>query len=185
MRESKVLLLNADYRPHDILTWQDAMTLLYTGKATVLSEYEDWKVSSSTITFKVPSIMVLVKYVVFRQRVKFSRINIYARDQYQCQYCGKRAGKGHELNIHDLTFDHVFPRSRGGETSWENIVTSCQKCNTKKANRTPKEAQMVLLKEPERPKRLNNIEYILSNISVPDAWRDLIIQYKYTRSNVF
>lgn len=168
------LVLNADYRPHAVVSWQRALSYLVSEKARVVEEYEDWEVSSPSVTFKVPSVIVLVKYVVFRQDVKFNRANIYARDNHQCQYCGKKAGSGHKLSFGDLTFDHVVPRSKGGETSWENIVTSCSTCNSKKANRTPREAGMALLNTPKKPRRVNNVEFTMSRRSVPDAWRDYL-----------
>lgn len=166
------LVLNADYRPHSLVTWQDAIGYLVRGVARVVEEYTDWDVSSPSLTIKVPSVIVLVKYVVFRQKVKFSRANIYARDEYRCQYCGYKAGSGHKLRIRDLTFDHVMPRSRGGATSWENIVTACQSCNGRKANKTPREAGLSLLQEPVQPKAVNNLEFTLTKSSMPDAWRD-------------
>lgn len=168
------LVLNADYRPHSLVSWKDAIGYLVRGAARVVAEYDNWDVSSPSVTIRVPSVIVLTKYVVFRQKVKFSRANIYARDNYQCQYCGAKAGAGHKLNISDLTFDHVIPRSKGGGTTWENIVTACQGCNSKKANRTPREANMGLLQEPVRPKVVNNLEFTLSKRSIPDAWRDYL-----------
>lgn len=168
------LVLNADFRPHSLVSWQQAIQYLMKGAATVLEEYNDWDVSSATITIKVPSVIVLVKYVVFRQNVKFNRANIYARDNYTCQYCGKKAGSGHKLNINDLTFDHVVPRSEGGGTTWTNIATACQECNSRKANRTPRQAGMALLNKPIKPKAVNNLEFTLSGRSVPDAWRDYL-----------
>lgn len=169
-----VLLLNADYRPHSVISWKDAITMMMQGKANVVSEYDDWKVKSPSITVKVPSVMVLVKYIVFRQDVKFNRANIYARDDHSCQYCGTQAGRGKNLSLSDLTFDHVVPRSKGGGTNWLNIVTACQPCNTRKADRTPKQAGMRLLNEPKQPKRVNNVEFRLSSKSIPDAWRDYL-----------
>jgi len=171
---SDTLVLNADYAPHSLVTWQEAIGLLVNGKARVEREYEDWQVSSPSITIKVPSVLVLIKYVVFRQPVKFNRVNIYARDDRQCLYCGKKAGKGQKLRVTDLTFDHVIPRSRGGKTNWMNIVTACGTCNLKKGNRMPREANMPLLRKPYKPKKLNHIEFTLSGRSIPEAWRDYL-----------
>ena len=168
------LVLNADYRPHALVDWKTAVTYLLGGKATVVEEYEDWDITSPTLTIKVPSVIVLLQYVVFRQTVKFNRANIYARDNYTCQYCGARAGSGKKLSIKDLTFDHVIPRSEGGGTSWENIATSCQPCNGRKANRTPKQAGMTLLQKPYKPNKLNQVEFELSKRSIPEAWRDYL-----------
>jgi 5-methylcytosine-specific restriction endonuclease McrA len=171
---ASTLVLNADYRPHSLISWEEAIVKVLQGKARVVAEYDDWKVRSTTFTLKVPSVVVLVKYIVFRHNVKFSRANIYARDEYTCQFCLQKAGEGGRLSISDLTFDHVVPRSRGGQTSWENIVTACQSCNTRKANRTPKEANMILHRIPVRPMYVGNMEFILSSRSIPDAWRDFL-----------
>jgi len=168
------LVLNADYRPHALVTWQEAIGYLVRGVATVVEEYTDWDVRSPSVTIKVPSVIVLLKYVVFRQRVKFNRANIYARDNYQCQYCGKKAGSGKKLKIKDLTFDHVIPRSVGGKTSWDNIATACQSCNSKKADKTPRQACMTLMQEPYQPKAVNNLEFTMTGRSIPDAWRNYL-----------
>lgn len=168
------LVLNSDYRPHALVTWQEAVVYLMQGKARVIEEYDNWKVTSPSLILSVPSVIVLVKYVVFRQQVKFTRVNIYSRDNYQCQYCGRKAGPGQKLQIHDLTFDHVIPRSHGGPTSWENITTACQACNSKKANKTPRQAGMILLNKPVRPNRVNDLEFVLNRRSVPKAWRDYL-----------
>src|SRR6185295_14741718 len=97
----------------------------------------------------------------FAKPVKFSRVNIYARDEYRCQYCGTKC------TIDRLTYDHVVPRSRGGKTSWENIVSCCYACNAKKANRTPAEARMHLLSTPGRPTWIPSVQIRVSTKSVP------------------
>ena len=171
---SDTLLLNADYRPHSLIPWQKAITMLVKGVAQLVEAYDDWSVSAATVSFKVPAVLRLLKYVVYRKEVTFSRANIYNRDKYTCMYCGKRAGAGHPLSVRDLTFDHVVPRSRGGKTSWDNIVTCCESCNLKKDDRTPAEARMPLLENPKKPKRLSQIELVLSTRSVPEAWRDYL-----------
>jgi 5-methylcytosine-specific restriction endonuclease McrA len=168
------LLLNSDYRPHALISWKDAISMLVQGKVRVIEEYNDWQVRSPSITFKVPAVLLLIKYVGFRQEVSFNRVNIYARDEYKCQYCGLKAGKGAPLRISDLTFDHILPQSRGGKTNWHNIVAACQPCNTRKGDKTPKESNMPLLNKPYKPKALNNVEFTLSRSSVPDAWRDYL-----------
>lgn len=173
------LLLNADGRPHSLITWKEAISKLLCGKAHLVEEYDDWEVSSPSITINVPSVLMLVKYVVFRQPVKFNRVNIYSRDEYRCQYCGLEPGQFseklmRELRTNDLTFDHVVPRSKGGRTSWTNIATACEPCNTWKDDRTPQEAGMKLLREPVKPKAVNHVELHLSGKSIPDAWRDYL-----------
>lgn len=168
------LLLNADYRPHSLLGWKEAIIMILQDKAHAVEEYKDWEISSPSITIKVPSVLVLNKFVVFRQTPKFNRANIYARDNRQCQYCGRKAGKGKTLSLSDLTFDHVLPRAQGGGTNWENITTACQSCNTKKANRTPKQAKMTLMNIPKKPSSVSNVELELSLKSIPAAWRDYL-----------
>ena len=96
----------------------------------------------------VPTVLILRGYDrMLMQEMKFNRQNLLERDDFRCQYCGKN------LPVKELNMDHVVPRDRGGGTSWENVVTSCIKCNSKKGNRSPKEAGMRLLKEPKRPPR--------------------------------
>lgn len=114
MMTADTLVLDADFRPHATVGWQDALCLLFSGKARVLHEYPDWQINSASLTIKVPAVLLLVKYIGFRQPVRFNRINVYARDHYTCQYCGKSAGLGKPLRVSDLTFDHILPRSRGG-----------------------------------------------------------------------
>ncbi len=140
------LLLNASYEPLSIVEWKRAIKLLLLGKAEMLSAHSR-KVHSATETFDLPSVLRLQRRVkVPHRRVHFSRKNVYRRDNYQCQYCGDR------FSASDLTFDHVVPQSRGGETSWTNIVTSCQPCNREKCSRTPQEASMPLLNKPTEPR---------------------------------
>jgi len=162
------LLLASSYEPVDVISWQDAIRLMTLGKAEVIEEY-DKDIRSMYLVIKMPAVIRLVS--AFRRnkkKVKFSRVNIYARDKYKCQYCRKK-GK-----MSDFTFDHVLPRSRGGKTSWTNIVTCCDKCNSKKANKTPQEANMSLLKQPVQPAWLPSVTIRLSQRSVPDAWRDYL-----------
>ena len=121
-------MLNATYEPLKVVDWRKAITMLCQDKVEVVSEY-DREVRSVSITFKLPSVIRLLRYITVKRRmdyVPFSRANIYARDDHRCQYCGV----GHP--IEDLTFDHVVPVSQGGKKKWENIVTSCISCNRRK-----------------------------------------------------
>ena len=143
---SRTLLLSQGYEPIKVISWQRAITLLFLGKVEVVEEYTD-DIRSVTLVIKIPAVVRLLR--AFRRHakpVKFSRVNIYARDHYRCQYCGKKAG------MPELTYDHVVPRSRGGETSWENCVLACVRCNTKKANKSLRDAGMRLEREPRRPR---------------------------------
>jgi 5-methylcytosine-specific restriction endonuclease McrA len=165
---SCTLLLNQGYEPIKIISWQRAITLLTLHKVEVVEEY-DAQVRAPSIVVHVPAVVRLRR--AFRRHarpVKFSRVNIYARDGYRCQYCGVRC------TIDRLTYDHVIPRSRGGRTTWENIVTCCYACNTGKANRTPAEARMTLLSTPARPTWMPAVQVRVSMKSVPDAWRDYV-----------
>jgi len=166
--DTRTLLLTQGYEPIDIISWQRAITLLTLDKVDVLEEY-DAEIRAPRLVLRVPAVVRLRK--LFRrtpQPVKFSRVNIYARDHYRCQYCGDACG------IDALTYDHVLPRSKGGKTTWENIVSACYACNRRKANRTPAEAGMKLLSVPKRPTWMPAVQIRVSTKSVPDAWRDYV-----------
>lgn len=140
------LLLNATYEPLSIVSWKKAITLVLLNKAEML-EPQDREVSSATRAFVLPSVLRLYSRVkVPRRAVQFSRSNVYRRDNFRCQYCERK------YPVSSLTFDHVIPRSRGGQTTWENIVTSCEDCNRLKGDRTPAEARMPLASKPKEPR---------------------------------
>lgn len=166
------LLLNASYEPLKVISWQRAVELMFNDKVVVLEEY-DSEVRSAYLCFKTPAVVALKSYVNVRPDVKFSRKNIYLRDEFQCQYCGSYA---RELRggTKDLTFDHVVPRSRGGLTSWTNIVTACWRCNHRKSDRTPEEARMALIKFPVKPKSLPMFTLRLPGPKTPDEWRNYL-----------
>ena len=108
---------------------------------------EEAFVQTVRLRIRIPKVLLLRHYDQLpSQEVKFTRENLFERDSYRCQYCGN-AFKAEQLNM-----DHVIPRDRGGRTSWENIVTSCIKCNSQKANRLPHQASMHLIRKPERPR---------------------------------
>ncbi len=165
---TRTLLLTQGYEPIKIISWQRAMTLLMLDKVDVVEEY-DTEIRGTSMILNVPAVVRLRKaFRRFAKPVKFSRVNIYARDEYRCQYCGVKC------SISQLTYDHVIPRSRGGRTSWDNIVSCCYACNAKKANRTPAEAKMMLRSTPARPTWMPAIQIRVSTKSVPDAWRDYV-----------
>ena len=99
-------------------------------KVDVVKFYDNWKVHSPSKEFKVPSVIVTRKYCKRVAKVRLTRMNLHLRDNFQCQYCN-----GH-FHRHQLTLDHVLPRSKGGKSTWENLVSACVPCNTKKSNRT-------------------------------------------------
>ena len=127
------LVLNADFRPMSyfplsVLSWQEAITAVLRERVSVVAEYDAWVRSPST-RMRLPSVVALRKYQRPPRRVAFTRFNVFLRDRFTCQYCGVA------LAASALTFEHVIPRSRGGQTTWANIVTACMPCNTGKADR--------------------------------------------------
>jgi 5-methylcytosine-specific restriction endonuclease McrA len=172
----QTLLLNASYEPLRVVHWQKAITLWCQGKVEVISVY-DREVRAVTFTLKLPSVIRLLRYVRVRRRpdyVPFSRANIYARDQYSCQYCGEAFATS------ELTFDHVVPVAQGGRKDWENIVTCCITCNRKKGGRTPSEAGMRLVRVPKRPastpaiRVMNRYSITIGLRNAPESWRDYL-----------
>lgn len=162
------LMLSQGYEPIKVVPWQRAITLLTLGKVEVIEEY-DHEVRSTSIVLKMPAVIRLLN--AFRRHkkpVKFSRINIYGRDKFCCQYCSKKISMG------SGTYDHVVPRTQGGKTVWNNIVTCCEPCNSKKGGRTPREAGMRLRTKPVRPNWVPVMALTISNTSAPDAWRDYL-----------
>ena len=134
----QVLVLNASYEPLNVTTVRRAHVLVFKGKAEVIEELEH-QLHSATDTYPWPHVIRLVAYVRVPRAVqrKISRRALFARDGWRCAYCGTTAGR--------LTLDHVVPRSRGGESVWENVVTACAPCNHKKGDRLLEEARMELL----------------------------------------
>ncbi len=136
-------LEDGQYANYDFQSWREISEL----KAEFKEEHEDW-VRAVNFEIQVPRVIRLLSYDrVPKQPLRFNRRNIFARDGNRCQYCGKR------FPTSELSLDHVVPRSRGGDTSWENIVCSCVRCNVRKGGRTPQEAGMKLIRPPRRPKR--------------------------------
>ena len=162
-----VLFLDQAYRPLRIETWQRAISDFFLGKVEVVEYSADRTIQCVGRTHPMPSVVRVVRHFKRdRIRLKFSRLNIYARDRFECQYCGDRKA------TEELTFDHVTPRSRGGRTCWENIVACCIPCNSEKADRTPSEAGMRLRSTPKKPRYLPTITVRGMGASdIPAAWR--------------
>ncbi len=164
----QVLLLNITYEPLRIINWKKAITLLCLGKVEVIEEYGR-DIHSVSFTIKLPSVVRLLNLVRKpKSPVKFSRQNIYLRDKYRCQYCGL------QHPTEELTYDHILPKSRGGRTEWENIVTCCVDCNRQKGGRTPGEARMNLVRKPTRPSWVPAIKITIGLKRIPQAWRDYL-----------
>jgi 5-methylcytosine-specific restriction endonuclease McrA len=143
------LVLNADFRPLSyfplsLWSWQDAIKAVVSERVCVVSEY-DRLIHSPRHTMRLPSVISLKEYVPSARRPAFTRFNVFLRDRFSCQYCGEY------FPTQDLTFDHVVPRSRGGSTTWGNVVTACAPCNLRKGSLMPTEAGMVLLSRPAPP----------------------------------
>lgn len=168
VESTRTLLLTQGYEPIQIISWQRAVTLLALDKVEVVDEY-DAEIRAQSLIVRIPSIVRLRKaFRRYAKPVKFSRVNIYARDGYRCQYCGVRC------TMAELTYDHVVPRARGGRTTWENIVTACVPCNARKSDRTPEQAGMRLRKKPVRPTWVPAMTLRLSTRSIPDVWQDYL-----------
>jgi 5-methylcytosine-specific restriction endonuclease McrA len=140
------LVLNADFRPLSyyplsVWPWQEVIKAVFLDRVDVVSTY-DQVVRSPSFEMKLPSVVALKSYVAQDRPPAFTRFNLFLRDGFACQYCG---------SPEDLTFDHVIPRSQGGRTSWENILTACAPCNLSKGGRTPKEAGMHAFRPAARP----------------------------------
>jgi 5-methylcytosine-specific restriction endonuclease McrA len=164
---SHALVLNASFEPLHIVTWQRALQLLFQGKVEVVEESE-LEVRTVRFTIKVPAVLRLLTYVPLTRRkelVRFSRMNIFLRDQSICQYCGRGFGRN------QLTLDHVIPIVQGGKKSWENIVTACKPCNQKKGGHTPNQAGMQLIRKPKKPSWLPSASLQLGVTKTPERWK--------------
>lgn len=140
------LVLNADFRPLSyyplsLWPWQEVVKSVFLERVDVIAEYDEY-VHSPSITMRLPSVIALREFVKQDRQPAFTRFNVFLRDGFECAYCGS-----HE----DLTFDHVIPRSKGGRTSWENIVAACSPCNLRKGGRLAREIGMHPSVRPHRP----------------------------------
>jgi 5-methylcytosine-specific restriction endonuclease McrA len=172
----RTLVLNADmqpvsWAPLSIWSWQDALVALLKGRVYPVADYEDVEVRSASRSFKVPSVVALKSYHR-RKSIAFTRYHVFLRDEFTCQYCGKHA------SAKDLTFDHVIPRSKGGQTVWSNIVACCQHDNLLKADMTPKQAGLKLRRPPFEPSpyQLDMIARRVpqANSDLHQTWRDFL-----------
>ncbi len=155
------MVLNQNYEPLAICNVKRAVILAYLGKAEIVSKNETKKIKSVRHTFDYPSIVRLVYFIkVPYKKIILSRKNILRRDGHRCQYCG---------TTQNLTVDHVMPKSRGGEDSWENLTTACIRCNNKKGDRTPEESKMHLHSIPKRPSHITFIKNFAGKID--EDWK--------------
>jgi 5-methylcytosine-specific restriction endonuclease McrA len=155
----KVLVLNADYSPLNVTTVYKGFSLVNKGKAEILKS-SDNPICSGMNKFIRPLIIRLLNFVKFRiKKLKINRQRIYLRDGHQCTYCG---------NKRNLTIDHIIPKSRGGENTWQNLITCCSTCNRYKGDRTPEEANMILKIKPYEPTIFSEI----INTSIGQIWEE-------------
>jgi 5-methylcytosine-specific restriction endonuclease McrA len=164
----QVLVLNASYEPLNVCSLRRAHVLVYKGKAEVVEELGR-PLRSAASKFPWPHVIRLLQYVRVPRIVqrKISRRALFARDGWRCVYCGTTSGR--------LTLDHVVPRSKGGESVWENVVTSCAPCNLRKGNRLPHEVQMVLHQPPKPPAPVLFIR--LATPKIPKRWERYLAAY--------
>lgn len=160
------LVLNSTYEPLCVIPWQRAICMFLDGRIDIIEQDSDRRIRSMKLEVAFPLVVRLKSYVktTLYQKAKFSRINVFRRDRYKCQYCGDSPG------LDKLTIDHVLPRSRGGRSVWENVVTCCQPCNFGKDNKTPEEAGLNLRSEPFRPDHGYRVEFVIQRRHAKDAW---------------
>ncbi len=167
---SAVLVLNQNYEPLNVCNARRAVVLVDKGKAEIIEHKDDRIIHTASQLFYLPSVIRLV-YLIRRPRPqrKLTRKELFLRDNYTCQYCGRES--------RDLTVDHVIPRFRGGPHSWDNLVSACKACNHRKAGRTPEEARMRLRTEPSLPK-VSNYYVVAQYIEARFEWRKFIPEWE-------
>jgi 5-methylcytosine-specific restriction endonuclease McrA len=160
----RVLVLNASYEPLQIISVRRAIVLLLQEKAELIEAAEQ-RLRATSMALDMPLVIRLVRYIRIPHRLKLpcSRRGVLARDRDTCQYCGIQPGRA------NLTIDHVLPRSQGGLTLWDNVVTACRECNRKKGGRTPEQAHMVLMTKPRQPQYVAFA--LLGELERHDVWR--------------
>ena len=171
LKQFPALVLNADYRPLtwyplSLWPWQEAIKAVVLDRVAILAEYDE-VVRSQRAAIRLPSVVVLKDFVKPRKRVAFTRFNLFLRDEFCCQYCGSKG---------ELTFDHVVPRSRGGVTSWTNVVAACAPCNLRKANKSLRASGLTLRRAPAEPtsEDLQRVGRRFAPGHLHDSWIDYL-----------
>jgi len=184
MTNSNVLVLNRSFLPIHITTLRRAFSLLYLELARAVDkqyqtfDFQSWSELSVEAggesiglvnkVIRVPRVILLTSFDrIPKRHVRFSRMNIYARDSHTCQYCGRTIARN-EINL-----DHVIPRSKGGTSTWENVVCCCYTCNRKKGGKAPEEARMRLLSTPKRPKWTPYVNFSIQSLSYQE-WKPFL-----------
>ena len=174
IEDSPALVLNADFRPLSyfplsLWSWQDAVKAVFLDRVNIVSEYER-VVRSPGFSMHLPSVIALKTYIALSRRPAFTRFNVFLRDRFVCQYCTSA------LPAVELTFDHVVPRSRGGRTTWDNVVTACTECNLKKGHKLPRESGLHPKRKPDEPsnRRLQENGRAFPPNFLHHSWRDFL-----------
>ena len=146
LEKCPALVLNADYRPLSyyplsLWSWQDSIKSAFLDRVTIVSNY-DRVIRSPSFSMRLPSVVALKSYIKPKSNPNFTRFNVFLRDKFMCQYCGSNS---------ELTFDHLLPRSKGGKTDWNNVVTACSSCNVQKGGRLYENSEMSLQQIPYQP----------------------------------
>jgi 5-methylcytosine-specific restriction endonuclease McrA len=163
-----VLVLNQNYEPLSVCNVKKAIMLLFLRKAELLEASNGKVIRSVSLTMPFPSVVRLSSFVrIPYKKIILSRKNILRRDGHRCQYCGR--------GDVPLTLDHIHPRSKGGEDSWENLVAACVKCNNKKGDSLPEEAGMPLLRVPMKPNHVTFLRHFVGNLD--DRWKPYLFMH--------
>lgn len=165
------LVLNADaqplsYYPLSLWHWQKAIKASFLDRVVILDNY-DRVVRSPSVQMRIPSVVMLQDFVHPAKVAAFTRFNLFLRDEFRCQYCGVRG---------EMTFDHVIPRSRGGRTTWDNVVAACGSCNLKKGSRSLGTCGLTLRRKPRRPSphELKNLGRKFPPNFLHESWQDYL-----------
>jgi 5-methylcytosine-specific restriction endonuclease McrA len=166
---TEVLILNSTYEPLNVVALKRAIRLLLAGKAEIVHQSGVREVHAEVVAFPMPSVMRMLYYIANRRKtVPMTKKNILLRDDYRCGYCRRKGGP-------EMTVDHVTPKSRGGTSSWMNLVACCSPCNSRKRDRTPAEAGMPLKVTPRKPKVIPWI--VVRRNTLPDEWGKYLSLY--------
>ena len=165
----RCIVLNGDYSYLNVISWKRAVCLMLKGKTEVLKwSNKEIKNSEGKVITRIPLVMRLIKIVrmIYRNKVPYSKRNVFVRDGYKCMYCGTTVNN-------KLTIDHVIPQSKGGKTSFDNCVSSCRSCNLKKGRRTPREAKMFLINQPYTPTIYEFIRLKMKHYKIDEFLKEL------------
>ena len=168
----KVLALSTNYEPLGVISWYRAVSLIYSNKVTTLEEYDE-VIRSPSISMKAPAVVVFKHGNSYRRKtssIRFSRKNVWIRDEGRCQYCQKH------VSLNTFTIDHIVPKTLGGKTVWDNVVTCCYVCNQKKGDKPLKDCGLKLNKIPKKPNQLPYIQEVSEGFyspdkGIPSAWK--------------